>query len=102
MFDLALVIIVYCDFSINILLICARFSRRSFLLGTHSKGVYVIDYVFLVSFVHFSMADDFQDYIQQVHCFFFLCCLHCQYQDGIVFAKVSEKVFLESHFNSLL
>ena len=101
-FDPALVTIMYCVFSINTLLICARPPKCSFLLDTHSKGVYIIGRVFLVFFVDLSVADNSQDCIRQLRCFFFPRCLDCQYQGGEVFAEVSKKVPLESHLNNLL
>ena len=78
-FDLALVTIVRCASSINTLLICARPSRRLFLLGTYSKGVYVIGRVFLVFFVDLNIADNSQDCIRQVRCLFFLRCFNCRH-----------------------
>lgn len=101
-FDPASVTIVCCASSINTLLSCARPPKRLFSLGTHSKGVYVISRVFLISFVDFSVADDFQDCIRQVCCLFFSRRLDCRHQGGVVFAEVSEEVPLESHLDGLL
>lgn len=96
------VTIVYCASSINTLLSCASPSKRLFVLSTHNKGVYVIGRIFLVSFVDFSVANNFQDCIRQVRCLFFLRHLNCRYQGGIIFTEVSEEIPLESHLNGLL
>ena len=70
------------------------------MLGLHSKIGYVINRVFLVSSVDFSMAGDFQDCIYKVYCLFFLYRFDCQYKGGVVFAEVYEEVLLESHLDS--
>ena len=101
MYDSALITIVGYTFLINSLLICARSLKHLFLLNNHSKSVYVIGHVFLIFFIDLSITDNFQDYICQIRCFFFLPHLDCQYQSRIVFAGVSKKIFLKSYFNDL-
>lgn len=100
-FDQTSVTIVCSTSSINTFLSCIYLPKRLFLLDTHSKDIYVIGLVFLVFIIYFSVADDFQDCICQVCCFFFPHHFHCRHQGRVVLTKVSEEVFLESHFNGL-